>query len=169
MSGLACILTMQNVDEQAAAYFGAAQVLMGRVGGSLLPSELMTHQETEAELQARMPAAAWREAFALGQAAPDRIVEQALADAAHATPPGSVAPPPKLTRIQTSIVQDLVQGYDVSRIAQRRGRSLSATYEAIDRILVKLGLTEREAIAPYAVKIGLVKAPNARPGFNPQK
>jgi non-specific serine/threonine protein kinase len=169
MSGLACVLTMQGVDTQAAEYFGAAQVLMGRVGGSLLPSELMTHQETEAELQARMAPAEWQRAFALGQEAPDRIVERALADAAHATPPGSVAPPPKLTRIQTSIVQDLVQGYDVTRIAQRRGRSLSATYEAVDRILVKLGLTEREAIAPYAVKTGLVKAPNARPGFNPQK
>lgn len=169
MSGLACVLTMQKVDIQAATYFGAAQVLMGRVGGSLLPSELMTHQETETELQARMAPAEWQRAFALGQEAPDRIVERALADAAHATPPGSVAPPPKLTRIQTSIVQDLVQGYDVTRIAQRRGRSLSATYEAIDRILVKLGLTEREEIARYAVETGLVKAPNARPGFNPQK
>jgi non-specific serine/threonine protein kinase len=168
MSGLACILTMQNVDEQAAAYFGAAQVLMGRVGGSLLPSELMTHQETEAELQARMPAAAWRKALALGQEAPDRMVEFALADAAHVSPSGSVTPP-KLTRIQLSIVQDLAQGWDIGSIAKRRGRSPSATYELVERIVTKLGLTDREEIAPYAVKTGLVKAPNPRPGFIPPK
>ena len=54
MSGLACIAAMQGVDQQAATYFGAAGVLMDRVGGSLLPSELMTHQETETELKARM-------------------------------------------------------------------------------------------------------------------
>jgi len=169
MSGLACILTMQKVDAQAATYFGAAQVLMGRVGGSLLPSELMTHQETEAELQARMHPAAWGAAFAYGQANPDRIVEDALADAAHAAPTGSAAPPAKLTRTQLSIVQDMVQGYDIPRIAQRRGRSLSATYELVDRILVKLDVTARDDIAPVAIKLGLVKAPNKRPGFIPPK
>jgi hypothetical protein len=168
MSGLACILAMQGVDLQAATYFGAAQVLMGRVGGSLLPSELMTHHETETELQARMLPAVWREAFALGQENADKIVEQALADAAALPNRASGARSvPRLTRTQLSIVQDLVQGYDIPRIAERRGRSLSATYELVDRILVKLELTERDEIAPFAVKSGLVAAPQARPGFIP--
>jgi DNA-binding NarL/FixJ family response regulator len=63
----------------------------------------------------------------------------------------------------------MVQGYDIPRIAQRRGRSLSATYELVDRILVKLDVTARDDIAPFAVKTGLVKAPNKRPGFIPPK
>ena len=102
MSGLACILAMQGVDRQAATYFGAASVLMGRVGGSLLPSELMTHQEAEAELQARMPAALWHAAFTAGASEPDRVVEQALAvhlsfhlKSGEATaPPQAVQPQP---------------------------------------------------------------------------
>lgn len=64
MSGLACVLAMQGVDVQATTSFGAASVLMGRVGGSLLPSELMTHQETETELQARMLTSVWQVARA---------------------------------------------------------------------------------------------------------
>ena len=167
MSGLACVLAMQGADLQAATYFGAASVLMNRVGGSLLPSELMTHQETEAELQARMPPAVWREAYALGQSNPDRIVEQALADAAQSPTSFPATQQPRLTRTQLSIVQDLVQGYDIPRIAQRRGRSLSATYELVDRILDKLDLTDRGDIAPSAIKLGLVAPPQARPGFIP--
>jgi DNA-binding NarL/FixJ family response regulator len=128
----------------------------------------MTHYETEATLQARMPEAVWHEAFAIGANNPDQIVEQALADAAHA--PGATQTAkslPHLTRTQLAIVQDLVQGFDIPRIAQRRGRSLSATYELVDRILLKLELTERDQIAPYAVKVGLVGPPQARPGFIP--
>ncbi len=170
MSGLACILALRSKEVKAATWFGAAQVLMGRVGGSLLPSELMTHHETEAELQARMPAAVWREAFALGTQAPDVVVEQALVDTAPSSQrPGIAGAPPRLTRTQLSIVQDLVQGYDIPRIAQRRGRSLSATYELADRILEKMGLSDRDDIAPYAIKLGLVGAPAARPGFVPPK
>lgn len=169
MSGLGCVLAMQGVDAQAATYFGAAQVLMGRVGGSLLPSELMTHQETESELQARMPAAVWQKAFAHGRANPDGMVEQALADAARASAAESDPRPPKLTRIQLSIVQDLVQGWDVVSIARRRGRSPSATYELVERIVTRLGLTDKEEIAPYAIEAGLVDAPNSRPGYIPPK
>jgi DNA-binding NarL/FixJ family response regulator len=66
-------------------------------------------------------------------------------------------------------VQDLAQGWDIGSIAKRRGRSPSATYELVERIVTKLGLTDREEIAPYAVKTGLVKAPNPRPGFIPPK
>lgn len=166
MSGLACVQAGQGADVRAAAWFGAAHVLMDRVGGSLLPSELMTHHETEAALQARMPAAVWREAFALGTQAPDLVVEQALADTA---PSDGVATPPRLTRTQLSVVEDLVQGYDIPRIAQRRGRSLSATYELADRILEKMGLSDRDDIASHAIKLGLVGAPPSRPGFVPPK
>ena len=170
MSGLACILAMQHNDLKAATYFGAAQILMARVGGSLLPSELMTHHETEAALQARMPAAVWREAFTHGQTTSDLMVEQALVEFAPAPANASApTPPPRLTRIQLSIVQDLVQGYDIPRIAQRRGRSMSATYELVDRILLKLGLSDRDEIAAYAVKRGLVGAPPARSGTIPPK
>jgi len=170
MSGLACILALRGKEVKAATWFGAAHVLMGRVGGSLLPSELMTHHETEADLQARMPAAVWREAFGLGTRAPDLVVGQALTDTAPSGQgPGAGAAVPRLTRTQLSIVQDLVQGYDIPRIAQRRGRSLSATYELVDRILEKMGLSDRDAIAPYAIKLGLVGAPSSRPGFIPPK
>lgn len=171
MSGLACILAMQGVNVQAATYFGASSVLMGRVGGSLLPSELMTHQETEAELQARMPAREWHEAFAAGANEPDRMVEQALADALvpPSGPDESEPALPKLTRTQLQLVRDLVNGYDIPRIAHRRGRSLSATYELADRIADRLGLDHRDEIARYVVRIGLVDPPIARPGFDPPK
>jgi len=123
MSGLACILALRSKEVKAATWFGAAQVLMGRVGGSLLPSELMTHHETEAELQARMPAAVWREAFALGTQAPDVVVEQALVDTAPSSQrPGIAGAPPRLTRTQLSIVQDLVQGYDIPRLPAARAQ-----------------------------------------------
>lgn len=168
MSGLACILALRHDDLKAATYFGAAQVLMGRVGGALLPSELMTHHETEAAIQARMPEAVWREAFTLGKNAPDLIVEQALIE--FADPPaetGTPTPLPRLTRTQQSVVQDLAQGYDVPRIAQRRGRSTSATYELVDRILERLGLTDRDELAAYAVKTGLVNTSHPRSGSVP--
>ncbi len=152
MSGLACVLAMQEHDVRAASYFGAASVLMGRVSGSLLPSELMTHKDTETELRARMPEAVWDAAFALGQNDPEQFVQQALAEAAVA----DALPIPALTRIQRPIVQDMVQGYDIPRIAQRRHRSVSATYEIANRILKKYGLTTHEEIAPFAVKHGLV-------------
>ncbi len=169
MSGLACIAAMQGVDQQAATYFGAAGVLMGRVGGSLLPSELMTHQETEEELKTRMGDLEWNQAYQAGVAAPERIVETALADALELPHRfGSAAQStPRLTRRQLTIVQDLVQGYDIPTIAQRRGRSVSATYELVDRILDRLSLPDREEIAPYAVKTGLVSPPQRRPGFIP--
>jgi non-specific serine/threonine protein kinase len=170
MSGLACIATMQGVDQQAATYFGAAGVLMGRVGGSLLPSELMTHLETEAALKARMPLATWEQAYASGAAAPEQVVEIALADSDELLHqiPNAAQPAPRLTRRQMTIVQDLVQGYDIPTIANRRGRSVSATYELVDRILERLSLTDRDDIAPFAVQQGLVSPPQPRPGFNPQ-
>lgn len=171
MSGLACIATMQGSDEQAATYFGAASVLMGRVGGSLLPSELMTHLETEAVLRARMAPAAWRLAYSAGVAAPERVVETALAEStelAHQIP-AAAQPAPRLTRRQMTIVQDLTHGYDIPTIANRRGRSVSATYEMVDRILERLALTDRDDIAPFAVQTGLVSPPQPRPGFIPPK
>lgn len=169
MSGLACILAMQGVDARAATFFGAADVLMGRVGGSLLPSELMTHHETEAELQARMAPADWQQAFQAGAHEPDRIVEAALADAFLLPQRSTVVTPPrpKLTRIQLQLVRDLVDGYDIPRIAQRRGRSLSATYELVDRIMLKLDLIDRDQIVAYALREGLANPPQARPGFDP--
>jgi non-specific serine/threonine protein kinase len=169
MSGLACIATMQGVDRQAATYFGAAGVLMGRVGGSLLPSELMTHQEVEAELKARMSEQDWRDAYFAGAATPDRMVEAALADALDLQNQrgGATQNAPRLTRRQMTIVQDLAQGYDIPTIAHRRGRSVSATYELVDRILERFGLNDREDIVPFAVKHGLVSPPQPRLGFIP--
>jgi DNA-binding NarL/FixJ family response regulator len=66
-----------------------------------------------------------------------------------------------------TIVQDLAQGYDIPTIAHRRGRSVSATYELVDRILERLGLNDREDIVPFAVKHGLVSSPQPRLGFIP--
>ena len=171
MSGLACIAAMQGVDQQAATYFGAAGVLMGRVGGSLLPSELMTHLETEAELKERMAPVAWQHAYTAGAEAPDKVVEAPLADSAELPHriPGAAQPALRLTRRQMTIVQDLAQGYDIPTIANRRGRSVSATYELVDRILKRLALNDRDDIAPFAVKQGLVRAPQPRPGFIPPK
>ncbi len=171
MSGLACIAAMQGVDRQAALYFGAAGILMGRVGGSLLPSELMTHQDTETELHARMGDIAWTEAYAAGAAEPEQVVEAALADSAELPRwlETAAQPGPRLTRRQLIIVQDLAQGYDIPTIAHRRGRSVSATYELVDRILERLSLNDREEIAPFAVKYGLVSPPKSRPGFIPPK
>jgi len=171
LSGLACIAAMQGANSQAATDFGAAGVLMDRVGGSLLPSELMTHHETEAELKAQMPAADWQAAYDAGRAAPDAVVEAALADSVELPHQLTTAaqPVPRLTRRQLTVVQDLVQGYDIPTIAHRRGRSLSATYELVDRILDRLSLTAWDEIGPFAVNNGLVSPPKARPGFVPPK
>ena len=167
MSGLACIATMQGSDRQAATYFGAASVLMGRVGGSLLPSELMTHQETEIELRARMTEQDWNQAYAAGVAEPERFVDTALSNAFGYQPRSRARlAPARLAELrrQLTIVQDLVQGYDIPTIAHRRGRSVSATYELVDRILERLGLNDREEISPFALEHGLVARQN--PGLD---
>ncbi|MCA9860003.1 MAG: hypothetical protein KC438_09785, partial [Thermomicrobiales bacterium] len=169
MSGLACIAAMQGADQQAATYFGAAGVLMDRVGGSLLPSELMTHHDTEAELRARMPDAVWRQAYATGASEPENVVEAVLTGTAGpmAAPQANTRNTPRLTRRQLTIVQDLVQGYDIPTIAHRRGRSVSATYELVDRILERTGLQHWEEIAPFALEYELVAPPPPRIGFIP--
>ncbi len=101
---------------------------------------------------------------------PDRVVESALTDADLVLrDPTAAQAAPRLTRRQLTIVQDLAQGYDIPTIAHRRGRSVSATYELVDRILERLALNDRDEIAPFAVNHGLVSPPKSRPGFIPPK
>ena len=69
---------------------------------------------------------------------------------------GSDRPPtPRLTNRQQAMVLDLAQGFDIATVAERRKRSLSATYELADRICTRLGLSEWQQIGPYAVDHGL--------------
>jgi DNA-binding NarL/FixJ family response regulator len=54
------------------------------------------------------------------------------------------------------IVQDLARGLDPAGIAKRRGRSVSATYEILERICERLGVQTWEEIVPAAVERSLV-------------
>jgi DNA-binding NarL/FixJ family response regulator len=72
-----------------------------------------------------------------------------------------LAPPPRsLTRCQLGVVRLLAAGLNPMEVAQRRGRSLSATYELIARICQRWNLTDWTEIAPTARRTGTVKPPD---------
>jgi DNA-binding NarL/FixJ family response regulator len=58
--------------------------------------------------------------------------------------------PRRLTRSQLSVVRLLAEGLTPEQVAQRRSRSLSATYELIGRICDRWQLTHWSEIAPKA-------------------
>lgn len=62
---------------------------------------------------------------------------------------------PRLTRRQMALVQDFAKGHDITTVAERRGRGLSATYELADRICTRLGLSGWQEIGPWAVEHGV--------------
>src|SRR5215213_10147876 len=75
---------------------------------------------------------------------------------------GSVRPPaatPRLTKRQQAMVHELAQGFDIATVAERRKRSLSATYELADRICARLGLSEWQQIGPWAIANGMLDSP----------
>jgi DNA-binding NarL/FixJ family response regulator len=76
---------------------------------------------------------------------------------------GSDRPPtptPRLTNRQHAMVLELAQGFDIATVAERRKRSLSATYELADRICTRLGLSEWQQIGPWAHAHGLADSPD---------
>jgi hypothetical protein len=159
MSGLACVLSQVGEELQAATYFGAASTLMMRVGASLLPTELMTHEETAAQLRERMGHQRFDAAFERGAASPEASVNQAIT---MLRPPGSgtVDGEPmdfRLTERQLAIVRDLASGLDVAGVSRKRGRSISTTYDMIHRICKRLGVDTWEEIAPFALDHGLIQ------------
>lgn len=62
--------------------------------------------------------------------------------------------PRRLTRSQLSVVRLLAEGLTPEQVAQRRSRSLSATYELIGRICDRWQLTHWTEIAPAARRNG---------------
>jgi DNA-binding NarL/FixJ family response regulator len=69
-------------------------------------------------------------------------------------------PPRLLTRSQLGVVRLLVAGLNPMEVAQRRGRSLSATYELLERICDRWHLTEWTEIAPTARRNGIFDPPD---------
>jgi hypothetical protein len=63
---------------------------------------------------------------------------------------------PRLTNRQHAMVLELAQGFDIATVAERRKRSLSATYELADRICTRLGLSEWQQIGPWAIEHRLI-------------
>jgi DNA-binding NarL/FixJ family response regulator len=70
--------------------------------------------------------------------------------------PGLEQPQRRLTRNQLGVVRLLVAGLNPMEIAQRRGRSLSATYELLIRICERWNLAHWTEIAPAARRNGTV-------------
>ncbi len=69
-------------------------------------------------------------------------------------------PPRSLTRNQLGVVRLLAAGLNPMEVAQRRSRSLSATYELIARICERWNLTEWTEIAPTARRNGIFDPPH---------
>ena len=65
-----------------------------------------------------------------------------------------------LTRAQLGVVRLLVADLNPMEIAQRRGRSLSATYELLARICDRWTLSHWTEIAPTARANGTVDPPD---------
>jgi non-specific serine/threonine protein kinase len=159
MSGLACVLSQVGEELQAATYFGAASTLMMRVGASLLPTELMTHEETAAQLRERMGHQRFDAAFERGAASPEASVNQAIT-MLRPTGSGTVDGESldfRLTERQLAIVRDLASGLDVAGVSRKRGRSISTTYDMLHRICKRLGVDTWEEIAPFALDNGLIQ------------
>ncbi|MCC6945170.1 MAG: AAA family ATPase [Thermomicrobiales bacterium] len=154
LSGLACIRVQRGELVEAATMFGAAATLMQRVGGSLLPADFLTHAEISEQLRSRMGASNYDRYFAIGESEPEAVVEVTIE--AFGAAPESEESPVRLTNRQMLIVQDLARGLDPAGIAKRRGRSVSATYEILERISERLGVQTWEEIVPAAVERSLV-------------
>jgi non-specific serine/threonine protein kinase len=161
LSGFGCIAASEGDTARAARYFGAASVLMKRVGGSLLPTELMTHDDVSSQLRNTLGQQLFDAAFEAGASAPDRVVEQTLERYARERSDGKVSEI-RLTRSQMLVVRDLAEGLDVQAVTRRRGRASSSTYELVARILDRLGLDSWEEIGPFAIRHGLVDDPAQR-------
>ncbi|MGD9711163.1 MAG: hypothetical protein AB7V46_03745, partial [Thermomicrobiales bacterium] len=156
LSGLACIRVHRGEPVEAAMMFGAASVLMQRVGGSLLPADLMTHAETSERLSQTMGIENYQTYFAMGAMSPEATVEKTLRELSDNASPTSGAGRVHLTKRQKSVLHDLAKGYDPPIIAVRRGRSESATYEIVNRMAERLGVDTWEEIVPAAIEKGLL-------------
>jgi len=165
MSGLACILTQLNEDVQAATFFGAAAALMQRAGASLLPTELMTHDETANRLRERMDTRLFDSAHQHGYRHPEETVRQALSAFGDPQKRGDPSPASiRLTKRQLAVVRDLAGNFDPTAISRRRGSEVSSTYEMLDRICERLGVDTWQQIAPFAIEHGLVAPPEPKSG-----
>lgn len=82
----------------------------------------------------------------------------------------SAATPRRLTTRQMAVVRDLAAGFDVQGVARRQGRSISATYELVNRICERWDLKRWEEIAGVARTHGLLSHPYERDtaGKNPE-
>jgi hypothetical protein len=159
MSGLACMLSNLDDQAQAATYFGAADRLMQRVGASLLPADLMTHDETAAALRTHMGAALYDAAFQRGAENPEEAVEQAI-DTFDPTSSGERSlESVRLTNAQMAVVKELALGLDIVAVSKRRKREYTSTMEMAGRICDRLGLDHWEEIGPFAIRNGLVPPP----------
>jgi non-specific serine/threonine protein kinase len=159
ISGLACVLSELGEQLQAAAYFGAASTLMNRVGASLLPTDLMTHEEKSAQLRARMGAQRYDAAFQQGAGSPEATVNRAITELRPAGKGAALngGADVHLTERQLAVVRDLASGLDVAGVSRRRGRSLSTTYDMVHRICDRLGVDTWEEIVPFALDHGLIQ------------
>jgi len=164
MSCLACILAQVGEDVQAATYFGVSGSLMQRVGASLLPTELMTHEEAAAKLRERMGASRYDVAYQQGATSLEETVNQAIVIFGQYDRggPGQAPTPARLTNRQLAVVRDLASGLDIPGVARRRGRTQSATYELVGRICERLGVDTWEDIVPYAEKHSLIPSPGPK-------
>jgi non-specific serine/threonine protein kinase len=159
ISGLACMLTHLDDQVQAATYFGAADRLMQRVGASLLPADLMTHDDTATALKTRMGAHLYDAAFQRGAENPEEAVEQAI-DTFDPTTNGGRSPDSiRLTNAQMAVVKELALGFDIVAVSKRRKREYTSTMEMAARICHRLGLDHWEEIGPFAIRYGLVPPP----------
>jgi predicted ATPase len=159
MSGLACMLTHLDDRVQAATYFGAADRLMQRVGASLLPADLMTHDETAIALRARMESDLYDAAFQRGAGNPEEAVEQAIDTFDPASSGGRSPESIRLTNAQMAVVKELALGFDIVTVSKRRKREYTSTMEMAARICDRLGLDHWEEIGPFAIRNGLVPPP----------
>src|SRR5690606_10684515 len=93
---------------------------------------------------------------ATGSAEREVVVEETLAEFERGTPGVTGERAVRLTKHQEAIVHDLAKGLDIPAISRKRGRTQSATYEMVGRIVERFGVETWEQIVPAAIEHGFL-------------
>jgi predicted ATPase/DNA-binding SARP family transcriptional activator/DNA-binding CsgD family transcriptional regulator len=154
MDGLACYAASGGEAHRAARLFGAAQALREEVGYRQKPRERSLREPYLTIARSCSDEAAWKTAFAEGQAMSfEEAVEYALSAEELSSPPPAPERPsigarhPDLTRREKAVAALVAQGLTNRQIAKELVLSERTVENHVANILKKLGLHSRERVA----------------------
>jgi predicted ATPase/DNA-binding SARP family transcriptional activator/DNA-binding CsgD family transcriptional regulator len=154
MDGLACYAASGGEAQRAARLFGAAQALREAVGYQQPPRERSLREPYLTVARSCSDEAAWKTAFAEGQAMSfEEAVEYALSAEELGSPPPAPERPSTgarqrgLTRREKEVAALVAQGLTNRQIAKELVLSERTVENHVANILKKLGLHSREQVA----------------------